>query len=667
MITTGLREAESGSLNERTNKAEAKDIPKERFMFLDALFSIILILLFLINYHSFLDLNVHQQYIANSKTREENISNINQVSYHQINNNNIRKDSNPIQNIDNNQDINRQQNDHYEKNQNRDRKFNNPPNDNRDFDNKRNDNRKYDNERNENERNDRRFNDERNDRRFNDERNDRRFNDERNDRRFNDERNDRKFNDERNDRRFNDERNDRRFNDERNDRKFNDERSIDRDFGDERSRKEEFFNRDHKNRVRRDRDHYRRNFDRHSNFNRDGHDRQSSGWHSDSRGNHTFDSGLSMREVLMKSHLAGQDFSIMMKILEIDIREPFYPADSSCQVPELLNYTEQMCEAAGSAFTCERRARLREPRMAHIMNFAFEVDVLEIHLDELYPVVDKIFLCECAYIHGRSGLRKPCVWDMIKDQERLRKFSDKVVLIWISESEIRETLLRLNEWHVEYKMEELRWKKFLEWNKVNNYFDDDDVIASIYNLNLIKHCETKTFLDVGIWFTRGRITEKVKTDWPVKKEPFALGDTSFFTLSQAKIYPKNAPKCHSPCNYPGRTRGFAPNFVLGGLHLSSYKYIPQYMLKLMSMTETRQTEYDELNRIMQMVKKGENFQNIQRDIALKKFSHPLGGDLLNMNQNDIGTKQYILPWFLKCNQKRYSTFFLNIIDDPRLD
>lgn len=79
----------------------------------------------------------------------------------------------------------------------------------------------------------------------------------------------------------------------------------------------------------------------------------------------------------------------------------------------------------------------------------------------------------------------------------------------------------------------------------------------------------------------------VKTDWPVKKEPFALGDTSFFTLSQAKIYPKNAPKCHSPCNYPGRTRGFAPNFVLGGLHFSSYKYMPQYMLKLMSMTETR--------------------------------------------------------------------------------
>ena len=159
------------------------------------------------------------------------------------------------------------------------------------------------------------------------------------------------------------------------------------------------------------------------------------------------------------------------------------------------------------------------------------------------------------------------------------------------------------------------------------FFDDDDVvgfcdsdeIASISNLNLIKQCETKTITDVGIWFTKGRITEKVKTDWPVANEPFALGDPSFFTIQQAKLFPSNMNRCYIPCNYPGRPRGYALNFVLGGLHLSSYKYMPQYILKLISMTEHRETEIDEFYRIMDKIKNGENIQNIQRDFTLKKF------------------------------------------------
>ena len=339
-------------------------------------------------------------------------------------------------------------------------------------------------------------------------------------------------------------------------------------------------------------------------------------------------SRLTMTEVL----LSGQNFynlpkesqeQIMQKIVQIDIREPFYAVDQSCQVPNLVKYTDEMCAASGSAFT--GKLREKNVKMAHIMNFAFEVDVLEIHLNELYPVVDKIFLCECIYIHGKSGIKKPCVWNMIKDQPRFSKFKDKVVLLWLSEDELNIRSFH-NEWRVEYSMENLRWKKFLKWNEKTKFFDDDDVvgfgdsdeIASISNLNLIKQCETKT-IKFGIWFTRGRITEKVKTDWPVANEPFALGDPSFFTIQQAKLFPSNMNRCYIPCNYPGRTRGYALNFVLGGLHLSSYKYMPQYILKLISMTEHRETEIDEFYRIMDKIKNGENIQNIQRDFTLKKF------------------------------------------------
>lgn len=389
-----------------------------------------------------------------------------------------------------------------------------------------------------------------------------------------------------------------------------------------------------------------------------------------------------MKDVLLNSELSEKEFHllpqetqerIMNDIIKIDIREPFYPVDQSCRVPQLIKYTEQMCEAAGPAFT--GKLRKAQPKMAHIINFAFEIDVLEIHLNELYPVVDKIFICEAAFIHGKSGLHKPCIWDMIKDQPRFSKFKDKVVLLFITESEIGRYSMRYNEWAVEFKMEDLRWRKFLQWNQINNFFEDDDVvgfgdadeIASIYNLNLIKQCETKTITDVGIWFTRGRITEKVKTDWPVKNESFALGDPSFFTIHQAKIFPRSLPKCYGHCNYPGRTRGFAPNFVLGGLHLSSYKYMPQYILKLISMTERQITEIDEFNRIMAKITNGDDIQEIQRDIALKKFAHKMGGNIMEMNLTEIGTRQYILPWFLECNKNRYSTFFLFILDEPRLN
>lgn len=315
-------------------------------------------------------------------------------------------------------------------------------------------------------------------------------------------------------------------------------------------------------------------------------------------------------------------------------------------------------------------------KIAHVLNFAFEVDVLEIHLNELYPIVDKIFICECAYVHGITGIKKPNMWNLIKNQSRFSKFQDKVVHFWIPEEDINIKSLQNDIWHVENEMETKRWWLFLKWNEDNNnYFTDDDLIgfgdadeiASIQTLNKIKQCETISIVDIGIWFTRGRITEKLKVDWPVVGEPYALGDPTYFTLRQAKLFPHNAPHFRGKIYVPGRLRGFAPTFVLGGLHLSSYRYLPQVLLKLLTMTETENTEYNTFERIVSRIKNGEDIQEIQKDSAKEEILLRGGGKHTAMDPKDIGTKQYILPWFLECNEQRYSTFYQNVLNEPRLD
>ena len=58
--------------------------------------------------------------------------------------------------------------------------------------------------------------------------------------------------------------------------------------------------------------------------------------------------------------------------------------------------------------------------------FTDEIDILELRLNELAPVVDKFVIMEATSAHGSGKSRKPCLIDKL-DEPWIRPFSDKII------------------------------------------------------------------------------------------------------------------------------------------------------------------------------------------------------------------------------------------------
>ena len=336
------------------------------------------------------------------------------------------------------------------------------------------------------------------------------------------------------------------------------------------------------------------------------------------------------------------------KVAKFAELEPLVPINNQCKPPKLLSPDGINCAAFPTAFTGKKRQKIA--KIAHAIQLGFDIDILEIHLNELYPIVDKIFIIESLYSHNRLT-KKPLIWNEIKNESRFAKFNDKVVHFVIGD-EIKDNSRTVDElFKNERNQEKLRWEMVKEWNDKNHYFEDDDIIGfgdadeicSIQNLNLLRTCEFSGPVDIGTWFTHGVMNRKFYSDFPVPGHRDTLGDPTYFTFKQAEMR----------IPFPNRNRGMSGKYLLGGMHISRYHYLPAIILKTLS-----QTEYTEsiFSGILEQLKKGDSLPSIEKMVK-KDIIAFYGNKFPLVSQESIGKDQFIIPWFLNCNRERYPSLF----------
>lgn len=150
--------------------------------------------------------------------------------------------------------------------------------------------------------------------------------------------------------------------------------------------------------------------------------------------------------------------------------EPLVPVNLQCEPPPLPSPADINCTLYPNAFTGVKRSK--PVKIAVLLQFGFDVDVLEIHMNELFNVVDMFFITEATHAHY-GKLKKPLMWELVQRQERFQKFP--VVHFIIDDAEASNATE--TEWSMEKLQERIRWLKFLEWNSVTKYFSDDDIIG----------------------------------------------------------------------------------------------------------------------------------------------------------------------------------------------
>lgn len=154
------------------------------------------------------------------------------------------------------------------------------------------------------------------------------------------------------------------------------------------------------------------------------------------------------------------------------IMEPLVPINSTCRPPLLRHRLEINC-------TTGLDSSVRKVGM--LIQFGFDVDMLEVHLNELNDVVDKFFIVESTHTHNRF-FKKPLIWEAVKHQSRFAKFASKIVHFVVDDApaigEVKSSLNDTNANFVSENLQEkLRWEKFLEWNNVTNFFSPDDLLG----------------------------------------------------------------------------------------------------------------------------------------------------------------------------------------------
>lgn len=152
--------------------------------------------------------------------------------------------------------------------------------------------------------------------------------------------------------------------------------------------------------------------------------------------------------------------------------EPLVPINETCQPPVLPSAADINCSLYPSAFNGVKRDD--SVKIGVILQFGFDVDVLEVYLNELYGVVDLFFIIESTHAHFES-IRKPLVWENVQRQERFSKFPVVHFIIDDAEPMVQS---KDKKWSMEIMQERLRWKKFVDWNAETNFFGGNDVIGT---------------------------------------------------------------------------------------------------------------------------------------------------------------------------------------------
>lgn len=355
---------------------------------------------------------------------------------------------------------------------------------------------------------------------------------------------------------------------------------------------------------------------------------------------------------------------IINKLIQYAIIEPKVPLNESCR-PKLQMSLN--CEDYFLSFNGEREPQVPKPKIAHLIQYGFETDVLEVLLSEIYDYVDRIFIVESEITHYQS-IKKDLVWPLLSKQKRFKRYLDKIIYFNISKemaeeysTKILKDQYKYSIWKNELIQEHLRFKLFQDWNSKNNdFFKGDDIIGfgdtdeipSFHNLILLKKCKMRGTTDIGIWFTFNQVRKYFNSHHPVLNHKDTLGDPTYWYLKDA-IKKGN----------PSRNRGKSPFFVLGGIHLTRYGYLPNLLLKDLS-----QTENDNGGVLLAAVQR-----QLKRRLSVDEVSRQIFSNIdfdenyLDLPSQKLNTPPFMIPWIMQCNPKRYPSFFELNIPDTRID
>jgi hypothetical protein len=363
-----------------------------------------------------------------------------------------------------------------------------------------------------------------------------------------------------------------------------------------------------------------------------------------------FAEAIRIGEIEKREHLLDL---ITGELIPWIIKEPLQPESEIIRTPPVLDSVKtEDCTHHPNAFTGILRSR--PARIAHLVSFGFEADVLEIHINEIYDVVDYIFVCESTRAHHKNK-RKHLVWELLRLQPRFARFQSKLVHLVIDDADSAVPASVTDIWYLERWQERLRFEKFVDWNSKQAVpFQDDDLVgfgdadevASRKNFHLLKHCQIKPgMIDVGIWFAIGSLEYAFRTDFPIPGHPYTLGDPSFISISGAKT-------ARTQGQYISRTRGSAGSYLLGGMHMTTAPYLPFVIMKGFVCTECG-LSVEGVMTTANVLKSGTVVEMTNHFISLS-YSYSTGRNVKITDMDPNEANQIVsVPWFLKNNPSRY--------------
>lgn len=203
-----------------------------------------------------------------------------------------------------------------------------------------------------------------------------------------------------------------------------------------------------------------------------------------------------------------------------------------------------------------------------------------------------------------------------------------------------------------------------EWNAASKHYSDDDLIGfgdtdeipARNNLWLLKHCWPHSdMVDVGIWMPPGDLRWALRPEYRVLGYPFSLGDPTYWRFAAAMREES-----------PSRNRGQSPAYLLGGIHLTDYQYVPSMMVKMMACS-------DGALIVRGLVEEFKKWLGNGTDEGIRHYeSQPLRS-LNNRDRmvrvDDMKDDKHFMdllhyPWFYECNPHLFPTLLKE--PDPRL-
>jgi len=176
-------------------------------------------------------------------------------------------------------------------------------------------------------------------------------------------------------------------------------------------------------------------------------------------------------------------------------------------------------------------------------------------------------------------------------------------------------------------------------------------------IHVLKHCSLKEpTLDVGIWFPFGKINQAFRPDFPVSGHPYTLGDPTFWKLKTA------IQSFESTKNPPTRRRGKGKTFLLGGMHMTHYGYLPFQLMGYITCSECGPRMFD-MNAVSKAIKADEVRKlEIEHSAVPAEFRSRIVE--LKTIRNEM-SEIAVLPWYYDCQRDRYPAWEGN--HDTRLD